>query len=202
MDAATRCPKCGAGMAPLERFCGKCGFQAKASEADARDIGARVGLKHEKQTHQQRIKSGRTTILVVAILMTLGSVAIYVINSGEVQKGRREIEAARGNELYDQGKVAEADAENRKASRLITLLATVNFMLALCYFGLWVWAKTKPLPATLAALILFITVIAASAAIDPKELVRGFIVKILVIAFLVKAVDSAKKYQKMQEHGI
>ncbi|HZN62398.1 MAG TPA: zinc ribbon domain-containing protein [Planctomycetota bacterium] len=202
MNAPSKCPKCGTAVPVGEKFCSSCGFQIQVSAADARDIGARIGLKHEKQTHQQRIRSGRTTILVVAILAFIGSVAVYFIASSELAKARREIDAARGNDQFDQEKVEEAAVEYRKSSRLVAILVGINVLLALCYLGLWFWAKVKPLPATLAALILFITVQVASAAIDPKELVRGLILKVIIIAFLIKAVDSARKYQRMQEHGV
>lgn len=202
MALTTQCPKCGAAIAPAETFCGGCGYQVQASETDRRDIGARVGLKHEKQTHQQRIRSGRTTILVVAILFILGGAYYYFDGRNEIQKAEKEIDAARGNERFDQDRVAEADREIKKASAQNTVQLAVNVLLVLCYFGLWMWAKTSPMPATLAALILFVTLMAVNAVIEPKTLVRGIIVKVLIIAFLVKAVDSARKYQRMREHGV
>ncbi|HTF58198.1 MAG TPA: zinc-ribbon domain-containing protein [Planctomycetota bacterium] len=202
MTAPASCPKCSAPLAPDEKFCGKCGYQVRVNPEDARDIGARIGLKHEKQRHQQQIRSGRTTILVVAILTVVGAVAFYLIGSASIQKAQKEIDGARGNERFDQEKVEEAHRENKKASGLNTILAAVNFVLALCFFGLWIWAKHRPLPATLAALILYVTVLVASGVFDPTMLVKGIIVKAAIILFLVKAVDSARKFQRMQEHGI
>ena len=199
-DAA--CAKCGASLAEGATFCAKCGFRIQATAADRRDIGVRVGLKHEKQTHQQRMKSGRTTILVVAILTLLGSVAVYFIGRSALDKAKAEVDAVRHHENIDPEAVAAADAEHRKAERTIMLVVGLNALLSFIYLGLWFWAKTKPLPATLSALILFGTVWLASAAIDPTELVKGILIKIIILAFLIKAVDSARKFQRMQEHGV
>lgn len=202
MEALSACPKCGVLLNPDEKFCPKCGADIAASAADAKDIGARIGLKHEKQAHQQRIRSGRTTILVVAILTLIGGGLMFALGSANLAKDRKEIEAARGNELYDQEQVEQAARENKKLSALNTLLLPVNIVLALSFFGLWVWAKQRPLPATLAALILYITVIVASGVLEPASLGRGLILKIVIIAFLIKSVDSARKFQRMQEHGV
>src|SRR5262245_11971115 len=102
MPVASTCPKCGSAMNPDEKFCGKCGYQVKPSETEVRDISARIGLNHEKQTHQQRIKSGRTTILVVSILMMLGAALIYFFGTTEIEKVQRQNDAMRGNLAYDQ----------------------------------------------------------------------------------------------------
>jgi hypothetical protein len=202
MNAPSKCPKCRAGVPTGEKFCASCGFQIQVSPAEARDIGARVGLKHEKQTHQQRIRSGRVTILVVAGILTAGAFFFYASGKSEVGKAKAEMDRIRGNEKYDQEKVAEADRTIAKADSQNTVALVINLVVAACFVGLWVWAKSRALPATLAALILFITVIVIGAVMDPADILKGIIMKVAVIAFLVKAVDSARKYQRMQEHGI
>src|SRR5688572_26445549 len=179
------CPKCAAPLAAGATFCAKCGFRIQATSEDRRDIGARVGLKHEKQTHQQRLRSGRTTILVVAILTMIGSVAVYFIGKAALDKAMREVDSVRHQEGIDKEAVAEADAQNKKAERIIALVAGLNLVLGIVYLALWFWAKAKPLPATLAALILFVTVWVASAAIDPAELIRGILLKGIILAFLI-----------------
>ena len=202
MTAALTCAKCGAPSSPEETFCAKCGFQVQASSSDRRDIGARIGLKHEKQTHQQRVRSGRTTILVVAVLTVLASVVIYFVGMSPINEARAQVNSVRNSENVDPASVVDADAKNNKAAATITLIAGVNLVLGLIYFGLWFWAKSRPLPAVLAALILYVTVWIGSAVIDPASAASGFIMKIIIIAFLIKSIDSARKYQRMQEHGV
>lgn len=53
-----------------------------------------------------------------------------------------------------------------------------------------------PLPATIIALVLFITLHAIDAVADPSALARGWLVKILVIVALVKAIQAAAAYEK------
>jgi uncharacterized Zn finger protein (UPF0148 family) len=202
MTDAGACPKCSAPLSAGATFCAKCGFRIEATAADRRDIGARIGLKHQKQAHQQRMRSGRTTILVVAILTLIAAVAVYFIGTSALDKAMQEVDSVRHDEDIDPAAIAEADAENQKAERLVMLIAGLNILLGVIYLGLWVWAKARPLPATISALILFATVWVASAALDPAELIRGIIVKIVILVFLIKAVDSARKFQRMQEHGV
>jgi hypothetical protein len=53
-----------------------------------------------------------------------------------------------------------------------------------------------PLPVTIIALILFITLHAIDAIADPSALMRGWLIKILVVVALVKAIQAAAAYEK------
>ena len=59
------------------------------------------------------------------------------------------------------------------------------------FLGLWFWAKKAPLRALVTALALFVTVHAVDALVDPKALMRGVILKVLVIAGLAGGIKAA-----------
>ncbi|HUR52824.1 MAG TPA: hypothetical protein VMZ71_01750 [Gemmataceae bacterium] len=55
---------------------------------------------------------------------------------------------------------------------------------------------TAPVACTVTGLVLYIASIAVFAVIDPLSLVRGFIIKIVVIVCMVKAVQAAVAYER------
>jgi hypothetical protein len=67
----------------------------------------------------------------------------------------------------------------------------VNFILAAVMGALSLWARRSPLPAVLIATATYVVVIVANAIADPATLGQGWIVKIIVIAFLFKGIKAA-----------
>jgi hypothetical protein len=78
-----------------------------------------------------------------------------------------------------------------------TATLVVMFVLAAAFFGIWLWARRMPFPALLTALVLFVAVHALDAIFDPATILRGLLMKIVVIAGLVTAL--MKAYRKQQE---
>lgn len=72
-----------------------------------------------------------------------------------------------------------------------------NTILALIYLGLGIWSSKKPFISLLLALLLFLTTTLINAIIDPSTLVRGIIFKIIIIAFLGKALYAAFEQRKI-----
>jgi hypothetical protein len=202
MNEPAACPKCSVALVPGEAFCAACGYALEADAGAKAALGKRIGAKYAKQTIQGTIHSGRKTILVCGILFTLGTVVIHFMLSSAHDKTAREIAAAKGDPRYDQALVAQAARELEEGRGMATLLTASHAVLAACFYGLWWWAKSRPLPATLTALLLYIAVQLISLALDPETLVKGILVKILILLALGKAVGAAQKYQKLQQQGL
>ena len=67
----------------------------------------------------------------------------------------------------------------------------INMILATMMIGLAIWARRSPLPAVLIATATYLVVIVASGIADPRSLGQGWIIKLIVIAFLVKGIKAA-----------
>lgn len=192
------CPKCGVLTGEGEQFCAACGYALSTPTAEGDRIKESIGARLQKQSIRGKIKSGRTTIMVCAVLFTLGTGIIYVINTSAIAAEERKILPYKGNPEFDQAAVRNAEDQLDAARGQALALTAGNGFMALTCYVLWWWAKSRPLPATLGALILFLAVQLLNAAFDPATLIQGWLVKIIILIYLAKAVDAAQKFQKLQ----
>ncbi|MBL9212372.1 MAG: hypothetical protein JNL92_18065 [Opitutaceae bacterium] len=77
------------------------------------------------------------------------------------------------------------------------LITTVG--LAAIFFGLWVWGRQHPFPALLTALIVFVTFHLLDAVFDPLSLLRGILMKIVIIVGLSTALKKAYVAKREKE---
>jgi predicted branched-subunit amino acid permease len=72
------------------------------------------------------------------------------------------------------------------------------------FIPLALWSRRSPYEALLAAVILYILILLLDAVYDPKTLVQGFILKALIIGYLIKGVkagaESKKIWGQLKEH--
>lgn len=80
----------------------------------------------------------------------------------------------------------------------VNLTVTIVLVVGAIYFGLWFWAKSAPFPAALTGLILFGSLWFGEILIDPSMIWRGILIKVIIVAVLVKAVQAGLEYRKLQ----
>lgn len=137
-------------------------------------------VQHEELKKQTKQAFG--ALLAVAILTTLGAFVIWALGGAMPGPDRQ------GAERLDSVALA------------ITVVITLG--IAGAFFGLAFWARKNPLPASIVGLCLYGTIILVNAVLAPESLVQGIIVKIIVIAALVKAIQAGTKHrQLMRESG-
>ena len=83
------------------------------------------------------------------------------------------------------------------AAAYIGMLLAIPFIVGFVYLGLYFWAKTNPFGATLTALVIFLTNILVSAAIEPSTIVGGLILKIYIGFALVSGVRSGLAFKRL-----
>lgn len=84
-----------------------------------------------------------------------------------------------------------------EAAAYVKMLLAVPFIVGFVYLGLFFWAKTNPFGATLTALIIFVTNILLSAAIDPSTVAKGMILKVIIIFALLSGVRSGLAFKRL-----
>lgn len=77
------------------------------------------------------------------------------------------------------------------------LITTMS--LAAVFFGLWLWGRKSPFPALLTALVVFVSFHLLDAVFDPMSLLRGIIMKIIILAGLGAAVKKAYLEKRRKE---
>ena len=71
-------------------------------------------------------------------------------------------------------------------------------MLAGAYLGLAFWSRKMPFPAAIVGLVIFLTLIAAGAVLDPSDLYKGILVKVLVIVGLARAIQAGARCRALE----
>lgn len=66
----------------------------------------------------------------------------------------------------------------------------VNLILAVVMLGLAIWGKREPLVAVLVATATYVVIIVTNAIIDPITIGQGLLLKIAIIALLVKGIKA------------
>ena len=78
-----------------------------------------------------------------------------------------------------------------------------QLILAAVFLALGGWAKSKPVVALISGLVLFILVQLIFIAQDLENIIRGIILKVIVIIYLVKGLQSAIEAEKIKkEHNL
>jgi hypothetical protein len=198
---ARPCPKCRAFVPTGENFCTACGTEMK----NRRRL---LAEKRDRAEIRQKIGRARRWLLTMAILTLVAAIAFFAIGRSEVEKQIQSAEAQTRTLTPEQRDAAakkalgltwdEAMARDR---RNVVLLFAVNVALAAIYGGLWYWAKRNALAASLVALTLYITVTVVSLVLSPETmmqgLAQGWIVRVVFVGVLLRAVLSAVKERKL-----
>ena len=118
---------------------------------------------------QKNLKKAKNALLTVAIIQTVFGLIIYGVAQSNLPPGR-----------------------SFPPVLLITL-----FGIAALFYGLYFWARRNPLPAAIVGLTLFVTLHLIDAIADPTQLARGIIMKVIIVAMLVQAIQAGIKYKRL-----
>jgi drug/metabolite transporter (DMT)-like permease len=84
--------------------------------------------------------------------------------------------------------------------RFLTIGILIQVALCGMFVGCFFWAKASPLPATLTALIIYLTLMLITLAMDPKSFLNPFALtfRVLITLALLYGVKSAVAYSRME----
>ena len=178
MNAAT-CPHCATPYEPGDQFCPHCGLALAASDDRGPrliegDVLAATSAGRALQSAELCKIAGRASkaLLAVTILQLLfGTILILTL----------PIRTPTGEPV----------------DKLPVLVSVFGIGIGFALLS-W-WARSAPLPAAVVGLIAFITVHGLDAVVDPTAIVRGIVVKIIVIVVLAQAISAALKHQRLKK---
>ncbi len=180
MEGATTaaCPHCGAESGVGAAFCQQCGKALPgAGRAEPRVIApdavafTDAGRQLQCEELRQKARRAAVVLLAVAIIQTLVGVAVLAL-------------------MY-------STTSHDPAVQLQPVLPVVLFGLAAFFYGLWFWARTHPLPAAIVGLVTYVSIIVAGGVNDPSTLLRGWIVKLIIVVAFAKAIQLGLKHRAL-----
>jgi hypothetical protein len=174
-----KCPACNAAAKPYDRFCGKCGKPMPSAE----DVALR-----------KNVKQATGAIKILAALFVVSGIAFFFITKGQADAFLPQLEGMDPAATYPKaigGRMYTVEELRRELTWEPWGVLIVNLILAVTMVALALWAKRAPLAAVLVATATYIVVIVAGGIMDPASLAQGWIIKLVIIAFLIKGIKAA-----------
>jgi hypothetical protein len=174
-----KCPACDAVAKPYDRFCGSCGKPMPSAEDRAL---------------QKNVKQATGAIKILAVLFVLSGVAFFFITKGQADTALTQMQAMDPAAPYPtaiNGRTYTVGELRHELAWEPWGVLIVNLILAVIMVALALWAKRAPLAAVLVATATYIVVIVYGGIMDPASLGQGWIVKLIIIAFLIKGIKAA-----------
>ena len=170
---------------------GDLNFQS-AEPAPSSGLGSLAQSAREK-----KLKQAKWILIILGVLMVLFNVAFMFIERDQVRKQLDdEIRKAGPNVIVDRAKLQQIeDAAVRLANLIHIGFGFAGIVILVC--GIMVYQH--PAACTVLGLVVYLGVIAIMAFIEPKTLIQGIILKVIIIAALVSAVQAAIAYQKEKD---
>jgi len=177
--APITCGECASVAKPYDRFCGKCGKPMPSAE----DYELR-----------KNVKSATGAIKVLAVLFVIAGIAFFFLAKAKTDAALVQLDGMDAAAVYP----VPIEGQNYTVGELRKQIAwepwgvlVVNLILALIMVGLSLWARRSALPAVLIATATYVVVLVADGIADPRTLAQGWLIKIIIIAFLIKGIKAA-----------
>lgn len=142
-----------------------------------------------QSARQKHFRRARTVLIVVGILMVLGHAAMCAIELPTVKDEiQNHLRKSNPGVVFDPAVLQEAE---ETARRLLLLIHGGGVALGIAFIVLGIFVERAPVPITAIALVLFIGREIVFALIDPVNLASGWLIKIIFLVALVKALQAA-----------
>lgn len=152
-------------------------------------------LSNLAQTARMKhIKSAKTVLFIVGVLtMGLSAVMFFLAETTVQSEIDKEIHKLGFGVQIDPVKLAEIKSEGVAKVRLG---AGIGILEGLAFLLLGIFVQKAPVAMTATGLVLYVADYAIGSAFDPTYLVKGIIVKVIIIVCLVKALNAAIAYER------
>jgi len=124
---------------------------------------------------------------------------LFFRRTSDNQKILKKLEGRADDQiLVIEGKSYPISALRKEIAREPAKLLVLNLVLSAVMFGLHLWSKKAPLPAVIVAFSIFAVINIANAMVDPKTIAQGLVMKVLMIALLVRGIRDALVVRKSE----
>lgn len=151
-----------------------------------------------ESARRKELKTARGILFFIGVVTILAN-AVFAgmaksMVDDAIDKELRELQAQ--GLVLDDAAVEEARTSGFRAAVTANLIG-IGIGILFIAFGIFVYQK--PVPITIAALVIYIGANAAYGLLDPTTLLKGLIIKIFIVAALFKAVQAAIASEKEKD---
>jgi hypothetical protein len=174
-----KCPACAAVAKPYDRFCGSCGKAMPTAE---------------DYDHQKNVKAATGAIKVLAVLFLIFGIAMFFVTKGQAESALATLAGMDPDAAFPtpiEGKTYTVGELKKQLAWEPWGVLIVNLILAVVMAALALWGRRSPLPAVLVATATYAVVLVANAIADPATIGQGLLMKIIIIAFLIRGIKAA-----------
>jgi hypothetical protein len=161
-------------------------------------LGGLGSLAQSARTKQ--LKTARAILYFVGGLTIVVNVAFVIfaepIVNSQIDRELRELQQQ--NMEIDPGALKEY---RQQAIRITRLVNGIAVLIGVVFIVCGALVYTYPVPATITSLVLYIGSAAAYGVIDPTTLARGWLIKLLILIGLFKAVQAAFAYESERKRS-
>jgi hypothetical protein len=174
-----RCPSCQAEIQLLDDYCAKCGNA--------------LGAPDRFLSNRTSIQGATSAIRILAALFVISGVIMFFLSRGEAEAALTSLSQFQDNEVLQpiDGVTYTAGELRRQVVWELWGALIVNLLLSATMLVLAWWSKRKPLPAILVTAAIYAAVLVISAIVDPTTIVKGIVVKAVIITVLARGIKGA-----------
>jgi hypothetical protein len=144
----------------------------------------------------KELRTARVIMWFIGVMTLAINAFFFSTAAADVQKEiDKEIAKLQPGLVVDQAKVEQIKGEAVRTARLVN---GGGILLGAVFIACGILVRRHPVPATITALALYLGGTAIFGMINPSSLAAGFIVKILIVVGLFKAVQAAIAFRREQ----
>lgn len=174
-----KCAACATVAKPYDRYCGSCGKAMPTAE---------------DYEHQKNVKASTSAIKVLAVLFLVFGIAMFFVTKGQSESALAKLEGMNPDSTFPtpiEGKTYTVGELKKQLAWEPWGVLIVNLILATVMAALSLWARRSPLPAVLIATATYAVIVVANGIVDPATIGQGLLMKIIIIAFLIRGIKAA-----------
>jgi predicted nucleic acid-binding Zn ribbon protein len=178
--ATATCPQCGAETTQEETFCSSCGAK----------------LRIEDERPPKEVRKAAVWVLVLAAIFVVSGTFLGFKTYKQAEEAKANLAGLDDSMVIPQpieGKKYTVGELRAQIDKEVRLVFGMNYFLAIVMVGLYFWARRAPFPALVTALCIYLAVLVLGAIVDPANIIKGVLIKVLVIAALVAGIRTALK---------
>ncbi len=148
-----------------------------------------------QSARQKQLKSARGILLGIGILTVLANLVYMALAESQVKAelDKEVQQLSQKGMAVDRAKLAKIQND---AVTMTLMINGVTCGLGVVFILFGIFVNKYPVPITIAGLVLYIGAAAVFAFINPESLIQGIIIKVIIVAALVKSLQAALAYER------